>query len=924
MPTRKRICVDQMLRRTVVIAVCVAVLGVSAEADAQQREDRRNQRAVQPGGRDAASQRQQEAIERQIERLREQQRQLMERRRAGDESVMQELTRIRQQIGQLEQRIGTLGRGENGGARGGDGGNDGSGAIRGELIDEQGVVELAFPGGGVALQEFINWVQRVLDINIISREGIRGQEVLLGEPLQFETDQLLDLLSALLARDGLALFKHDIGFYEIMPANNLPPVFREGELITTRVIPTPLIQPSAIMPRINEALGASADQVRIGALDDVGVLLVTGTPEMTETVSNVVERYVEERGKMELFSYAFENVSAEFARRRILSLYDRISQSGQSRPGQNQQAAAGSLSNLSEKLILDQGNTLIFRGRPDEWVLVKGLAERVDVVTGLRPKRYVVGQIAQQVANAGQSMGLGSIRRSAGGGVFRGGVSGRTGGAAQSDQDPALSSGFVLDAENGAVTYFGTESQHEVVGELVKNYREQTESNRVTVETYKLHHVPADEMSDLLNEILQDPSQQNQFQGSPFLPGSGRRTPAQQQQAQQPQDQQPAEPTTDGQAPSEGAAGAGGEGFITATADQVIITPNESRNLLVVRATPRNQREIEQIIERLDQRQPQVLIEAQIVSVTVEDDFDFSTDIQFSDGEFAFLSTFGVTSLADNLEATNTISGNPSGLTSAVFNSDFIPIAINALETIGDAKLISNPRVLVNDNEEASVQSEREEPFSSTTQGTATTVTSQGGTATAGTVLDVTPQISAGGYLVLEYSIELSAFEGQAQGGLQPPRQTENYDSIVTIPSDTTIIVGGFVSSRDTESVSQIPFIGDIPLIGDFFKSTSTQKEKRMIFVFITPKILDDPNFRDLRLATEGPLKDVELEGIVPDLMPAMIPINAALAAKQRTLGARTDESDLLLGGDGALFPPDEHDDVRDESSRDTDGGSDE
>ena len=82
-------------------------------------------------------------------------------------------------------------------------------------------------------------------------------------------------------------------------------------------------------------------------------------------------------------------------------------------------------------------------------------------------------------------------------------------------------------------------------------------------------------------------------------------------------------------------------------------------------------------------------------------------------------------------------------------------------------------------------------------------------TTEAGTKLEVTPRISQGGYLSLEYAIELSSFDrtvAQAQG-LQPPRQTENYDSTVTIPSDSTIVVGGFTLSQASESDSGIPLL---------------------------------------------------------------------------------------------------------------------
>jgi type II secretory pathway component GspD/PulD (secretin) len=211
-----------------------------------------------------------------------------------------------------------------------------------------------------------------------------------------------------------------------------------------------------------------------------------------------------------------------------------------------------------------------------------------------------------------------------------------------------------------------------------------------------------------------------------------------------------------------------------------------------------------------------------------------------------------------------------------------VPLVINAFQEIGDTRIISSPRVLVNDNEEASVDSLREVPFAETTQNSSTTSTSQGGTVEAGTSLTVTPQISDAGMLNLTYDLELSDFEGQGSDGLQPPKQTENYAGVVTLPSDATMVVGGLVRERTAKVVQQVPFIGDIPIIGEFFKSTVENKTQATIYVFITPRIVRDPTFTDLRLLTEGPMTRVNLDNDLPDLEPVFMPTSGAIVSPKQ------------------------------------------
>jgi general secretion pathway protein D len=463
------------------------------------------------------------------------------------------------------------------------------------------------------------------------------------------------------------------------------------------------------------------------------------------------------------------------------------------------------------------------------------------------------------------------------------------GGAGSSSNEAAVNtSGFSVDVYGGTIIYTGTEQQHKRVADLVKSFTEHIVGSRVDVRMYKLHNAEAESVADLLTQLIEDESSRagTGTGTSPFLPAS-------RVQGQRATQQTPAHvPTLE--APDAAASGEEG-GTVPAASGapvEISIVADADRNQILVKAPARQQAEIEQIIKRLDERRPQVYLEAQIVAINATNNFDWTVETQVNAGQFLLFSSFGLTAAGtapaggQAAQGVRTVPPNRTGLTTAVIKSDYVPFVLNTLASKTDSKIISNPRILVNDNETADLRSEREEPFATTTQGTATTTTGQGGVATAGTSLSVTPRISKGGYISLEYQIELSDFVGAPVAGLQPPTQREQFASIVTIPSDSTIIVGGFNLTRKSETDSGIPILKDIPIIGMLFKSFNVTDRRTTIFVFITPRIMTDPNFIDLRLASEGPIDKAGVEGITPELNPVTIRIEDQADSPSRLVPA--------------------------------------
>ncbi|TVQ33133.1 MAG: type II secretion system protein GspD [Phycisphaeraceae bacterium] len=535
--------------------------------------------------------------------------------------------------------------------------------------------------------------------------------------------------------------------------------------------------------------------------------------------------------------------------------------------------------------MLDRaGNSIIFRGDDADAAEFKRFVDLVDIPSRLIIRRYHAGRYSARIASYGDKQGLGSVSASGAGGAGRAR-------AAQPDADQSaglIGSGFLLDAEEeGSFTYFGTRSQHDQVAALVEEFAEQVREAEMRVEFYKLKHARAADAADLINQLLD--LDRAQTADSPFLPrgvearGVRRIDPPQQRQPEPQPTRDPDRPATRdedevGLTPVEGIA----------------IIPDEANNQLIIRAPQRQQREFVRIIDSLDQRRPQVYIEVQIVSVSASKQFDFSIDYALgndSPGNVPIFTNFGLRG-----DPFTTDLPNPSGITAAVIRSNYIPVIVNMLQTEGDGRILSTPRILVNDNEEARLDSTRDEPFATTSQVVgAPSQTGLGGTLSAGTSLSVTPQVSEAGFLILDFEVELSSFGERPNPDLPPATDRNVFSSAITIPSDSTVVVGGFTRESRTDTVNKIPLLGDIPGIGNLFRNISKMNSTQTIYVFITPRVLRDQSFTDMRLLSEGPMATMNVIDSLPPLEAALMPLR-----RQREQARDEDESSVSRHDQGA------------------------
>jgi general secretion pathway protein D len=173
------------------------------------------------------------------------------------------------------------------------------------------------------------------------------------------------------------------------------------------------------------------------------------------------------------------------------------------------------------------------------------------------------------------------------------------------------------------------------------------------------------------------------------------------------------------------------------------------------------------------------------------------------------------------------------------------------------------PKILVEDNAPAQISQLNEEPYEVVSQGTATTVTSLGGFVEAGTILRVTPYVSRDNWLRLVYQVTLSSFgtrtAQQLAANLPPPRNVNESQGTVRVPSGHMVVLGGLTTTRSSELVDAVPFLADIPWFGELFKNRNKTDRQDTLFIFIRPVVLRDRRFRDLQLLSE---QDIAAAGV--------------------------------------------------------------
>jgi len=306
----------------------------------------------------------------------------------------------------------------------------------------------------------------------------------------------------------------------------------------------------------------------------------------------------------------------------------------------------------------------------------------------------------------------------------------------------------------------------------------------------------------------------------------------------------PVLPTATGAASGTGAAG----GVET---DDLSIQSAPELNAIVVRGTPAVIATISGLIDQLDVRRPQVLIEAAIAEVT--SDVAEQLGVQFGAGKAAVIGgVSGGTSFTNSGVSLGSIvsallpgtgAALSTGLSIAGGSVGNFSVLVQALGSSAKANLLSTPSITTLDNEPAEIVVGQNVPFRTGSYGTAgntltpfTTIERQD----VGLTLRVVPRIHEGDSIRLEVSQEVSSLVGAVSGAADLITNRRSIQTTVLADNGDTIVLGGLISDDRTTVKSQVPVLGDIPVLGNLFKSRQTERVKRTLFVFLRPTILRD------------------------------------------------------------------------------------
>jgi general secretion pathway protein D len=287
-------------------------------------------------------------------------------------------------------------------------------------------------------------------------------------------------------------------------------------------------------------------------------------------------------------------------------------------------------------------------------------------------------------------------------------------------------------------------------------------------------------------------------------------------------------------------------------AGEVVITPDKPTNSLVITASPQDFELLKEVIEQLDIRRLQVFVEGLIMEVSMDTlrqlgiEFRSVPDDLAKDVSQADTEVFGGTSFSVPLSDPFTASGLVLGVAEGTITFGgvtFLNVGalIRALETDTDTNILSTPHLLTTDNEEAEIVVAENVPFLVRTTATASGFpVEEIERKDVGLTLRITPQISEGDFLKLNIYQEISQVQpaGTVQGAIDLTTLKRSAKTTVVVKDHQTVVIGGLIADNLTDSVSKIPWLGDIPLLGHLFRSTQTTSRKNNLLIIITPHII--------------------------------------------------------------------------------------
>ncbi|MGE5309206.1 MAG: secretin N-terminal domain-containing protein [Deltaproteobacteria bacterium] len=328
-----------------------------------------------------------------------------------------------------------------------------------------------------------------------------------------------------------------------------------------------------------------------------------------------------------------------------------------------------------------------------------------------------------------------------------------------------------------------------------------------------------------------------------------------------------------------------------------LIKADEKGNQIIVQTLPDRMDQIEKLIEDLDTKTREVLVDVNIVTVNLSNKNDAGIQweglggLLVNNSGLSYLGSTPFTSVQASTDAwrSRLTTYNANGLGSYPFSGtttnysgstastglselhwgvvnrkyDF-DVIFKYLETVGKTKILSNPKLAVVNNQEAKIHVGQKDAYvttTTTTGQTTNTVSEQVTFVDVGVIISVVPIINEDGYVTLKIKTEINSVIDTLitpTNNKIPIIDTSLAETTVMVKEGSTIIIGGLKKDTEIENKSQTPFLGDIPVLGALFRTTSKTKARQELLIIMTPRVITG----DTLVGTEG--KEVGVEVIKP------------------------------------------------------------
>ena len=319
-----------------------------------------------------------------------------------------------------------------------------------------------------------------------------------------------------------------------------------------------------------------------------------------------------------------------------------------------------------------------------------------------------------------------------------------------------------------------------------------------------------------------------------------------------------------------GAAGASGGGASTSRilSARGSVIYEQRTNQLFVNDVPSKLQEVQDMIAKIDIAVRQVLIESRIVIADAS--FGRSLGVKLGASDLRgvqgglpgysvggnnrvtiggnlnavgaqTLQTTGGVNYSDtnfvNLPATSQGGFNPASFALSLFSAGanrFLNLELSALEADGKGKVVSSPRIITSDQTKATIKQGTRIPYQQATSSGATSISFVDATL----MLEVTPQITPEGNVIMDVTVNKDSVGTVFQG--VPSIDTKSVKTQVLVENGGTVVIGGIFEQSDRDDVSKVPFLGDVPYLGNLFKTRTTSSTKTEMLIFLTPKVVTD------------------------------------------------------------------------------------